>query len=218
MLVDLKNENAKHLPVPQYEGLGTADILDWCGDHPIVLEYLPDEREIRKIPKQWLINLVYSLVGNDFKAWVRQQIDARNEKHVVSHNLMVALDPEIQKCFKNSTAISSKYIMDLFHISQFLIIHLVSHVAQKGISANLCKIGTKRRRTHQEVLDDKAEMERKEAEIAQKLARFHEMEAKVMQLESQLGNNQQAANILSDMVNQGKAIVDDAGRVSLASE
>ena len=64
-------EHAKHLSVPQYEGLGIADILTWCGDHPKVLDYLPDEREIRKIPKQWLINLVYSIVGDDFKIWVR---------------------------------------------------------------------------------------------------------------------------------------------------
>ena len=44
-------EEAKHLPVPQYQGLFTADLLAWCGDYPIVLDYLPEVNEIRKIPK-----------------------------------------------------------------------------------------------------------------------------------------------------------------------
>ena len=69
--------------MPQYEGLGIADILDFCGDHGKVLDYLPDDREIRKIPKQWLINLCYSIIGDPFKIWVKEQIEDRNAKHVV---------------------------------------------------------------------------------------------------------------------------------------
>ena len=108
-LLDVKNENAKHLPVPQYEGLTTADIYIFCGDHGVVCDYLPDEREIKKLPKQWVINLVYSLVGDDFKQWVRSRIDSRNEKLVITNNLMIQLDPDIAAAFKHSTAISSKY-------------------------------------------------------------------------------------------------------------
>ena len=73
--IDIKNENARHLPVPQYEGLTTSDIYLFCGDYEIVFGYFPDEREIRKLPKQWVINLVYSLVGDPFKKWVMERID-----------------------------------------------------------------------------------------------------------------------------------------------
>ena len=54
--------------------------------------------------------------------------------------------------------------------------------------------------------------------MQEKLAKLQEMEAKVTQPELQLNNNQNAANILNDMVSQGKAIVDEHGVVSLASE
>ena len=94
--------------MPQYEGLTTADLLEWCGDHAIVLDYIPDLNEIRKVPKQWLINIIYSLVGNQFKAWVREQIEARNSRMTVDREVMINLDPQIAAAFAKSTAISSK--------------------------------------------------------------------------------------------------------------
>ena len=85
-----------------------ADILSWCGDHPIVLDFVPEINEIRKVPKQWLINLVYSLVGNKFKSWVRDQIESRNTKLTVEKDIMIKLDPKIAAVFHNSSAVSSK--------------------------------------------------------------------------------------------------------------
>ena len=70
-------------------------MLEWCGDHPIVLDYIPDVIEIRKIPKQWLINMIYSLVGNPFKDLVREQIDSKNQRITVERDLMINLDPRL---------------------------------------------------------------------------------------------------------------------------
>ena len=113
---------------------------------------------------------------------------------------MIQLDPDIAAAFTKSTSISSKYRIITNHFLWFLTHHLLYNAAQKGISANLCKIGSKRRRTHQELIEEKKENQRKDQEIQEKLVKFQEMEAKVNELQSQLNNNQTAANILSEMV------------------
>lgn len=52
--------------------------------------------------------MVYSLVQEDFAAWVKNHIDARNKKVTVTHNLMIDMDPEVAAAFAASTAVSSK--------------------------------------------------------------------------------------------------------------
>ena len=41
--------------------------------------YYPVKQEIRKLPKQWIANVAYSVLGDDFSDWVKEQIEARNE-------------------------------------------------------------------------------------------------------------------------------------------
>ena len=113
---------------------------------------------------------------------------------------MIQLDPDIAAAFTKSTSISSKYQCIQRPPFKHLINFLPFLIAQKGISANLCKIGSKRRRTHQELIEEKKENQRKDQEIQEKLVKFQEMEAKENELQSQLNNNQTAANILSEMV------------------
>ena len=55
--------------------------------------------------------MVYSLVQEDFAAWVKGHIDARNQKVTVTHNLLIDMDPEVAAAFAASTAVSSKYLV-----------------------------------------------------------------------------------------------------------
>jgi hypothetical protein len=70
---------------------------------------LPDEADLAKLPRQWVINLVNSLVGQPFSSWVGQQIEQRNSVLAAKNDLMIDLDPEIAKAFHTSTSISSKF-------------------------------------------------------------------------------------------------------------
>ena len=65
------NENVAHLHVPFYEGLRTEDILAFLRNFPEAEKCLPIEKEIPKLPKQWLINVAYTGVGEDFSKWVK---------------------------------------------------------------------------------------------------------------------------------------------------
>jgi len=35
------------------------------------MNYLPAEREIEKLPKQWVVNVVYSVIGDPFAEFVQ---------------------------------------------------------------------------------------------------------------------------------------------------
>ena len=43
--------------------------------------YLPEkDKEILKLPKQFLVNVIYTIVGDGFADWIKDRIVARNEK------------------------------------------------------------------------------------------------------------------------------------------
>ena len=64
---------------------------------------------MHKVPRQWLINVTYTLVGEAFSAWVKDEIASRNEDLARKQNLLIDMDPEIAKAFHGSVNISSRY-------------------------------------------------------------------------------------------------------------
>ena len=66
--------------IPQYEGLTIETILERAKLVPEVMKRLPEEKEIIKLPKQYLTNVIYTIVGEDFANWVRARIEERNAK------------------------------------------------------------------------------------------------------------------------------------------
>ena len=70
------------------------------------MKRLPCEKEIIKLPKQYLTNVIYTIVGQDFANWVRAKIEERNAKVQKDKDLMIAVDPAIAAAFQNSTAVS----------------------------------------------------------------------------------------------------------------
>ena len=57
---------------------------------------LPEDKgEIKKLPREFLGNVIYKIVGEPFQQWVNKQIDLRNQKMKKDKELEVELDPEI---------------------------------------------------------------------------------------------------------------------------
>jgi len=65
---------------PHYEDLTVQDILDFAICKPGVEEYFPDKRDIPKLPRQWVINVAYTIIGPEFQEWVDSQVSARNKR------------------------------------------------------------------------------------------------------------------------------------------
>lgn len=57
---------------------------------------------MRKIPRDYLINIIYTVVGDEFEKWVMQRAKARNDKLNSSNDLLLDFDPEIVKIFESA--------------------------------------------------------------------------------------------------------------------
>ena len=72
--------------------------------------YLPDEPDLAKVPKQWLLNVCAAIIGQDFKDWVAEQIEERNALMAEKREVMISMDPVMASKFAASTHVSSKSI------------------------------------------------------------------------------------------------------------
>ena len=71
-----------------------------------MMKRLPDPKDIPKLPKQYLVNVVYTIVGLTFNDWVKGRVEDRNNKVAVDKGLLIEVDEEIAIALNSSTAIS----------------------------------------------------------------------------------------------------------------
>ena len=92
----IKCEDVKVIHLTHFKGLEIKSLLRFAQDYPEVMFILPEDLgEIRKLPREWLGNVIYTVVGEPFQQWVNSQIEARNAKFKKEQELEVELDPEI---------------------------------------------------------------------------------------------------------------------------
>ena len=76
----LKETTIKSINIPQFEGLKMETMLEYAEERPQVMQALPAvKREREKLPRQYLANVIYTIVGEPFKRWVQGLVDARHE-------------------------------------------------------------------------------------------------------------------------------------------
>jgi hypothetical protein len=68
---------------------------------------LPIEKEWRRLPRKWIVDIVFSTVPNDFKAWLDQRVDARDDARRNTMNMDIAMTQEAIDQFKKSNYVSS---------------------------------------------------------------------------------------------------------------
>ena len=115
----VKSKEARHVYVPHYETLTLKKIFEFLNDgHGQVFQYLPDLQEIDKIGREWICNIIATIIQDKFVDWVAKQVNDRNELIVEKGDLAVEMDDEIFAAFQSSTAVSRKY-----QISSSVFIH-----------------------------------------------------------------------------------------------
>ena len=146
-------------------------------------------------------------------------ISERCDKMASKHDLLIDVDSEIAAVFASSKQISSK---SPFHPrcapnTRPTSLTLRFSVAQKGISANLLKVGSKRRRrkTEIEALEDQVQQNYRE-KLSQEVERqTKNLKNELAKQEAEARNNLKAAEILSGFIHQGDAAVDEMGNIIL---
>ena len=86
------------------------DIADFVTKHADVQPYLPDGKEVQKVPKAWIGNVCATILGDTFTKWISFQVEERNKKLVVEKGLAIEMDPKIAEAFYASTKTSGKYL------------------------------------------------------------------------------------------------------------
>ena len=61
--IDIKAKDVKILSLPMYESLSIEKILEKSRENKEVASYLPEERDMHRMPRQFIINVVYTLMG-----------------------------------------------------------------------------------------------------------------------------------------------------------
>ena len=96
-----------HVP-PQFEGLRVEDMLEFAKNYPAVAQALPDDRkEIDKLHRDYVSNVIYTLVGQPYITWCDARVAARNQEVELKQDLNAQLDPEIAQILQASRSIST---------------------------------------------------------------------------------------------------------------
>ena len=106
--IDIKSENVKVIHVPQYKGLNVERILEWCYGHETIASYFPDPVDIPLLNRQFILDVVYTIVGKPFSDFIRERIETRNAKQAEKMNAFVDVDEEIADMINASTHIAHK--------------------------------------------------------------------------------------------------------------
>jgi hypothetical protein len=98
-------------------------ILEYALTYQIVNDSLPPIREIRKMPRSYVCNVIFTCLGDKFQSWVDQRCKERNDNIAVDKDLNIQLDENVAKAFHNSNAISR--MIYLFYFKLLLLFLLI---------------------------------------------------------------------------------------------
>ena len=99
-------DKVKVIKIPQYEGLKVKHVLKFAASKIDIEEYLLSYDYPKEPNREWLWNIVNSLIPEEFKSFVDHQIDKRLKKLVQNQNLKVTASKNFIDIFKASKWIS----------------------------------------------------------------------------------------------------------------
>jgi hypothetical protein len=74
-----------------------------------VLKHLPDEQDQYRLPRTWIINLMYSVEGQSFKTWIDGLVKQRNLSRHSKLDSDLLIDEELYAIYQNSKHVSGKF-------------------------------------------------------------------------------------------------------------
>ena len=108
----IKCTEVKYINIPYYDTLSIEKMLEFAKSYQegMALMALPQlEREVLAMPREYLGNVLFTMIGDPFQGWVDGCIAERNAKVTDDKNLAIQMDPEIAETFKKSTSVSRKF-------------------------------------------------------------------------------------------------------------
>ena len=91
-------------------------------------------------------------------------------------------------------------------------------VVSKGNSSHLMKVSSKRRRTKEEIKEEKRIQSNAEAELARRLAQIQELERANEDLQANVSNTEHVRLQVQSFIDDGQLDIDDSGVVSVVND
>ena len=67
---------------------------------PDIGDWFPDMIEIGRLPKEFIGNVAFTIIGKPFGDWLKAQIEARNRKVLIDRQNEIQMDPEMAAAFQ----------------------------------------------------------------------------------------------------------------------
>lgn len=61
---------------------------------------MPDEQDMDRVPRAWIANVIYTIVGQPFRNYVNAQIEKRNQALISKRDLSITMDSGILQAFQ----------------------------------------------------------------------------------------------------------------------
>jgi hypothetical protein len=71
----IPSTRVKFISIPNYTGLKIEKMVEFARDYPAAMQALPIEAEIKQLHRQYLANVIFTIVGEPFQNWVDQHIE-----------------------------------------------------------------------------------------------------------------------------------------------
>ena len=83
----IKCSNVAIIKVPHYKGLNVRDLLRFASSKISIKDYLPDYQYKKDPNREWLCNIINSLIQEDFHEFIQQKVDKRRKGLIKSQKL-----------------------------------------------------------------------------------------------------------------------------------
>ena len=102
----LNGSEVKVVKIPQYEELRVKNILRFAENLVDIDSYTPKYDYPKELNREWLCNVINSLIPVYFKAYIDLKIEFRKRKVIQNQNLMITAKREFIDIFKASKSVS----------------------------------------------------------------------------------------------------------------
>ena len=96
--------------VLQAKGLTVSEIIKYARSKWNIFDYLPEHMDCRWPNRDFLCNVVNTVIPDEFELYVKGVLDSREKKMIKQRKLGVSILPEFVKIFKESKNISCKLV------------------------------------------------------------------------------------------------------------
>ena len=103
----VKCSEVKVIRVLHLEGLRTKDILQWARERVDIDRYIPDYEYQKEPNREWFVNLVNTLLEEDFREFINDKWRSRERKVINNKNLGITAKEKFIEIFKNSRSVST---------------------------------------------------------------------------------------------------------------